>query len=171
MDVSAAAAAPTAPSDMLEGTPDFQIVAPNLPKGVNRFERLLWPISGILTSRFGYRWGRLHTGLDIATPTGTSVYAALSGTVQFAGWNSFGYGYLVVIRGVDNRDYYYAHNSRLLVKRGQFVAQGKLISRSGSTGNSTGPHLHFEVRIGGQARNPLAYLPSSQVLQARYAGK
>jgi murein DD-endopeptidase MepM/ murein hydrolase activator NlpD len=171
MDVSAAAVAPTAPSDMLEGTPDFQIVAPNLPKGVNRFERLLWPISGILTSRFGYRWGRLHTGLDIATPSGTSVYAALSGTVQFAAWNSFGYGYLVVIRGVDNRDYYYAHNSRLLVKRGQFIAQGKLISRSGNTGNSTGPHLHFEVRIGGKARNPLAYLPSSQVLQARYAGK
>jgi murein DD-endopeptidase MepM/ murein hydrolase activator NlpD len=169
---SAAAPAPTAPSDMLEVQQEFTIIEPvNPPARINRFERLLWPVSGILTSRFGYRWGRLHTGLDIAIPSGTSVYAALSGTVQFAGWNRFGYGYLVIIRGVDNRDYYYAHNSRLLVQRGQFVPQGRLISRSGSTGNSTGPHLHFEVRIGGVARNPIAYLPSSQVLQARYAGK
>ena len=172
MDSSAIAVMPTAPSDVLEGQIDFKIVEPiNPPAQINRFERLLWPISGILTSRYGYRWGRLHTGLDIAVPTGTAVYAALSGTVQFAGWNRFGYGYLVVIRGVDSRLYYYAHNSRLLVRVGQFVPQGRLISRSGNTGNSTGPHLHFEVRIGGVARNPLAYLPSSQVLQARYAGR
>ena len=172
MDTSAVGAMPTAPSDVLEGQTDFKIVEPiNPPAQINRFERLLWPISGILTSRYGYRWGRLHTGLDIAVPTGTTVYAALSGTVQFAGWNRFGYGYLVVIRGVDSRLYYYAHNSRLLVRVGQFVPQGRMISKSGSTGNSTGPHLHFEVRIGGVARNPLAYLPSSQVLQARYAGK
>ena len=172
MDSSALGTMPTAPSDVLEGQTDFKIVEPiNPPAQINRFERLLWPISGILTSRYGYRWGRLHTGLDIAVPTGTTVYAALSGTVQFAGWNRFGYGYLVVIRGVDSRLYYYAHNSRLLVRVGQFVPQGRMISKSGSTGNSTGPHLHFEVRIGGVARNPLAYLPSSQVLQARYAGK
>lgn len=172
MDSSAIGTMPTAPSDVLEGQIDFKIVEPiNPPAQINRFERLLWPISGMLTSRYGYRWGRLHTGLDIAVPTGTTVYAALSGTVQFAGWNRFGYGYLVVIRGVDSRLYYYAHNSRLLVRVGQFVPQGRMISKSGSTGNSTGPHLHFEVRIAGIARNPLAYLPSSQVLQARYAGK
>jgi len=172
MDSSAIGVMPTAPSDVLEGQIDFKIVEPiNPPAQINRFERPLWPISGILTSRYGYRWGRLHTGLDIAVPTGTGVYAALSGTVQFAGWNRFGYGYLVVIRGVDSRLYYYAHNSRLFVRVGQFVPQGRMISRSGSTGNSTGPHLHFEVRVGGVARNPLAYLPSSQVLQARYAGK
>ena len=172
MDSSAIGVMPTAPSDVLEGQIDFKIVEPiNPPAQINRFERPLWPISGILTSRYGYRWGRLHTGLDIAVPTGTSVYAALSGTVQFAGWNRFGYGYLVVIRGVDSRLYYYAHNSRLFVRVGQFVPQGRMISKSGSTGNSTGPHLHFEVRVGGVARNPLAYLPSSQVLQARYAGK
>ena len=172
MDLSAVGVMPTAPSDVLEDQTEYKIVQPiNPPAQINRFERLLWPISGILTSRYGYRWGRLHTGLDIAVPTGTGVYAALSGTVQFAGWNRFGYGYLVVIRGVDSRLYYYAHNSRLLVRVGEFVPQGRMISRSGSTGNSTGPHLHFEVRIGGVARNPLAYLPSSQVLQARYAGK
>ncbi len=172
MDSSAVGVMPTAPSDVLEDQTDYRIVEPiNPPAQINRSERLLWPISGILTSRYGYRWGRLHTGLDIAVPTGTAVYAALSGTVQFAGWNRFGYGHLVVIRGVDSRLYYYAHNSRLLVSVGQFVPQGRMISKSGSTGNSTGPHLHFEVRVGGVARNPLAYLPSSQVLQARYAGR
>ncbi len=171
MDEGAAAPAPTAPSDVLEDGTDYQIIEPNLPANVNRNEHLLWPLSGVLTSPFGYRWGKLHTGLDIAVPTGTSVYAALSGTVQFAGWNRFGYGYLVVVRGVDGRDYYYGHNSRLLVQRGQFVRQGSQISRSGSTGYSTGPHLHFEIRIGGKPRNPMAYLPSSQVQQARYAGR
>lgn len=172
MDPSAAGPSPTAPSDVLEGEVEFEIIAPtNPPASINRNERVLWPLSGVLTSRYGYRWGRLHTGLDIAIPTGTAVYAALSGTVQFSGWNRFGYGYLVVIRGVDGRDYYYAHNSRLLVKRGQFVRQGYLISRSGSTGNSTGPHLHFEIRVGGKPRNPMSYLPKSQVQQARYAGR
>lgn len=172
MDLTAVGVMPTAPSDVLEDQTSYKIVEPiNPPVQINRSERLLWPISGVLTSRYGYRWGRLHTGLDVAVPTGTAVYAALSGTVQFAGWNRFGYGYLVVIRGVDSRLYYYAHNSRLLVRIGQFVPQGRMISKSGSTGNSTGPHLHFEVRIAGVARNPLAYLPSSQVLQARYAGR
>jgi murein DD-endopeptidase MepM/ murein hydrolase activator NlpD len=172
MDPSAAGPSPTAPSDVLDGDVDFEIIAPtNPPATINRNERVLWPLSGVLTSRYGYRWGRLHTGLDIATPTGTAVYAALSGTVQFSGWNRYGYGYLVVVRGVDGRDYYYAHNSRLLVKRGQFVRQGYLISRSGNTGNSTGPHLHFEIRIGGKPRNPMSYLPKSQVQQARYAGR
>jgi murein DD-endopeptidase MepM/ murein hydrolase activator NlpD len=172
MDASAAAPTPTAPSDILEGEFTFEIVAPvNPPITINRNEKVLWPVSGVLTSRFGYRWGKLHTGLDIATPSGTSVYAALSGTVQFAGWNRYGYGYLVVIRGVDGRDYYYAHNSRILVKRGQFVRQGYMITKSGNTGFSTGPHLHFEIRIGGKPRNPSAYLPRSQVQQARYAGR
>ena len=81
---------PTTPSDVLQEQTDFKIIEPiNPPAQINRFERLLWPISGVLTSRYGYRWGRLHTGLDIAVPTGTTVYAALSGTVQFAGWNRF----------------------------------------------------------------------------------
>jgi LysM repeat protein len=139
-------------------------------------ERLLWPLQGVLTSYYGYRSLRIgrshfHTGLDIAAPRGTPVYAALSGRVEQAGWSRVGYGKLVIIRGWDGRRYYYGHNSRLLVKAGQWVNQGTLISRVGSTGYATGPHLHFEVRVGGHTRNPLAYLPRSQVQFARYAPK
>jgi murein DD-endopeptidase MepM/ murein hydrolase activator NlpD len=87
-------------------------------------ERLLWPLQGVLTSYYGYRSLRIgrshfHTGLDIAAPRGTPVYAALSGRVEQAGWSRVGYGNLVIIRGWDGRRYYYGHNSRLLVKAGQ----------------------------------------------------
>ena len=139
-------------------------------------ERLLWPLQGVLTSYYGYRSLRIgrshfHTGLDIAAPRGTPVYAALSGRVEQAGWSRVGYGNLVIIRGWDGRRYYYGHNSRLLVKAGQWVNQGTIISKVGSTGYATGPHLHFEVRVGGHTRNPIAYLPRSQVQFARYAPK
>lgn len=139
-------------------------------------ERLLWPLQGVLTSYYGYRRLRIgrshfHTGLDIAAPSGTPVYAALSGRVEQAGWSRVGYGKLVIIRGWDGRRYYYGHNSRILVKTGQWINQGTMISKVGSTGYATGPHLHFEVRIGGHTRNPLAYLPRSQVQFARYAPK
>jgi LysM repeat protein len=139
-------------------------------------ERLLWPLQGVLTSYYGYRSlrigrSRFHTGLDIAAPRGTPVYAALSGRVEQAGWSRVGYGKLVIIRGWNGRRYYYAHNSKLLVKAGQWVNQGTMISRVGSTGYATGPHLHFEVRVGGNSRNPIAYLPRSQVQFARYAPK
>jgi LysM repeat protein len=139
-------------------------------------ERLLWPLQGVLTSYYGYRSLRIgrshfHTGLDIAAPRGTPVYAALSGRVEQAGWSRVGYGNLVIIRGWDGKRYYYGHNSRLLVKAGQWVKQGTMISKVGSTGYATGPHLHFEVRVGGHTRNPIAYLPRSQVQFARYAPK
>lgn len=116
-----------------------------------------WPVKGRISSRFGPRWGRMHEGLDIAVNTGTQVRAAADGVVRFAGWNG-GYGYLVVIdhgRGIETR---YAHNSRLLVKRGQRVSRGEVIARSGSTGNSTGPHVHFEIRQNGKPVDPLRYL-------------
>ncbi len=139
-------------------------------------ERLLWPLQGVLTSYYGYRSlrigrSRFHTGLDIAAPQGTPVYAALSGRVEQAGWSRVGYGKLVIVRGWNGRRYYYAHNSRLLVKEGQWVNQGTMISRVGATGYATGPHLHFEVRVGSGTRNPIAYLPRSQVQFARYAPK
>ena len=131
------------------------------------YERPLWPIMGVITQRFSYRGPKNgHAGLDLAAPTGTPVYAALSGTVTFSGWNVFGYGQLVTIRGIDGRDYYYAHNSRRLVSKGQRVRQGQMISRVGSTGNSSGPHLHFEIRSGGSILNPSAILPSSRLRQA-----
>jgi murein DD-endopeptidase MepM/ murein hydrolase activator NlpD len=131
------------------------------------YERPLWPIMGVITQRFSYRGPKNgHAGLDLAAPIGTPVYAALSGTVTFSGWNVFGYGQLITIRGIDGRDYYYAHNSRRLVSKGQRVRQGQMISKVGSTGNSSGPHLHFEVRSGTRILNPSAILPSSRLRQA-----
>lgn len=116
-----------------------------------------WPVRGRISSRFGQRWGRMHEGVDLAVNVGTPVRAAADGVVRFAGWNG-GYGYLVVIdhgRGIETR---YAHNSRLTVKRGQRVTRGTVIAMSGSTGNSTGPHLHFEIRQNGKPVDPLRYL-------------
>lgn len=116
-----------------------------------------WPVQGPISSPFGPRWGRMHQGLDIAVVTGTPVRAAASGRVTFSGDNG-GYGLLVIIdhgNGVETR---YAHNSQLLVKVGDRVQRGQVIARSGNTGNSTGPHVHFEIRQYGQAVDPLLYL-------------
>ena len=116
-----------------------------------------WPARDRISSRFGWRWGRLHEGIDIAVPAGTPVRAAAPGRVVFAGWGG-GYGYLVSIdhgSGVVTR---YAHNSRLAVRVGQRVARGQIIAYSGSTGNSTGPHVHFEIRFRGRPVDPLRYL-------------
>lgn len=116
------------------------------------------PVSGgTITSKYGQRSSGFHTGVDIAVPTGTPVYAAAAGTVVKAGWSG-GYGYLVVIDHGNGYQTYYAHNSRLCVSVGQSVSKGQNIAYSGSTGNSTGPHLHFEVRINGNTTNPLNYI-------------
>ncbi len=112
---------------------------------------------GTVTSRFGRRSGGTHTGIDIALPTGTSIVAADGGTVTFAGWSG-GYGYVVKISHGSSTQTWYAHCSALLVSAGQQVAKGQPIARVGSTGNSTGPHLHFEVRINGSAVNPAPYI-------------
>ena len=117
----------------------------------------IWPVSGVLTSGFGYRWGRLHEGIDIAVPSGTPVHAAASGTVIVAGWVG-GYGNLVVVDHGNGLATAYGHNTSVAVGVGQSVAQGQVISYSGSTGHSTGPHVHFEVRINGSAVDPLGYL-------------
>ena len=116
-----------------------------------------WPVSGRLSSRYGMRWGAMHHGIDIAVPTGTAVRAAAAGRVSFAGWNG-GYGNLVVIDHGNSVETRYAHNSRLVVKVGQQVRRGDIIAYSGSTGRSTGPHVHFEIRQRGQSVNPLNYL-------------
>lgn len=121
--------------------------------------RFIYPAQGILTSSFGWRWGRMHQGIDIAGPTGTPIVAAAAGVIQFAGWNSGGYGYLVEIRHADGSLTRYAHNSRLLVSQGERVEQGRAIALMGSTGYSTGPHCHFEIHPAGKgAVNPLAYI-------------
>lgn len=117
----------------------------------------IWPVSGTLTSNYGWRWGRMHQGIDVAAGTGTPIAAASSGTVIVAGWNG-GYGQLVVVDHGGGVSTAYAHMSAMSVSVGQSVGQGTILGAVGSTGNSTGPHLHFEVRINGSATDPLPYL-------------
>ncbi|MDY6936066.1 MAG: peptidoglycan DD-metalloendopeptidase family protein [Cyanobacteriota bacterium] len=119
-----------------------------------------WPAQGELSSGYGWRWGRMHQGIDIAGPVGTPIVAAAPGKVTYSRWNSGGYGNLVEITHPDGSITLYAHNSRLLVNEGEDVEQGQQIAEMGSTGFSTGPHLHFELHPAGVgAVDPMAYLP------------
>lgn len=130
------------------GTKEPQIVATG---------RYTWPLSrgGQITSRYGMRGGRLHAGVDIGAPTGTPIVAADNGVVTAAGWNG-GYGKCVTIsHGASST--VYGHLSQIMVKQGQTVEKGQTIGLLGSTGISTGPHLHFEIREGGSTKNPLQY--------------
>ena len=121
----------------------------------------IWPTKGIFTSGYGWRWGRMHRGIDIANNVGTPILASRGGQVIFAGWNDGGYGYMVEIRHDDGTLSRYAHNSQVLVRSGDLVSQGSVISLMGSTGRSTGPHLHFEILPAGRgAVNPLQFLPA-----------
>src|SRR5436190_4360635 len=119
---------------------------------------LIWPCRGPLTSGFGMRWGRMHQGQDIACGYGTPIHAAKAGTVVFAGVMG-GYGNAVIIDHGGGFSTLYGHQSRMSASQGQHVDQGEVIGYVGSTGHSTGPHLHFETRFGGAARNPIPYLP------------
>lgn len=118
---------------------------------------LVWPVGGPITSGFGPRWGRMHEGIDIAGSSGTPIAAAAAGTVIIAGWSG-GYGNLVVIDHGNGISTAYGHNSSLAVSVGQSVGQGTVVSGMGTTGHSTGVHLHFEVRVNGSAVDPLGYL-------------
>ncbi|HWJ03155.1 MAG TPA: M23 family metallopeptidase, partial [Verrucomicrobiae bacterium] len=116
-----------------------------------------WPLSGTISSPYGWRKGEFHDGLDIAAEKGTEIAAARGGTVVFAGW-SYGYGQAVKIDHGDGYSTLYAHTSKMLVGVGDQVTAGQVIALVGSTGRSTGPHLHFEVRYAGKTLNPLNYL-------------
>lgn len=124
-----------------------------------------WPVPGVsrITSEFGYRihpvlkYKKMHTGLDIGAPSGTTVVAANGGTVIMAGWNN-SYGNLVMIDHGGGIVTLYAHNSSLLVNTGDVVKRGQAVAKSGSTGMSTGPHVHFEVRVNGEYKNPREWL-------------
>jgi murein DD-endopeptidase MepM/ murein hydrolase activator NlpD len=118
---------------------------------------LIWPVSGPVTSPFGYRWGRLHAGIDIGVPYGTPIHAAASGTVVLAGWTG-GYGNYTCIDHGGGMATCYAHQSSYAVSNGAQVSQGQVIGYVGSTGHSFGAHLHFEVRINGNPVDPLGYL-------------
>ena len=151
---AAAAAAAAAQSSGGQGASD------NWVQGTGQ---LSWPVSGEITSPYGYRvhpiWGTTiyHSGIDIGVDEGTPVHAADGGVVVWSGWMG-GYGYAVVIDHGNGLSTLYGHNSELAVDEGQSVAKGQVISYAGSTGNSTGPHVHFEVRVNGDPVDPMGYL-------------
>jgi murein DD-endopeptidase MepM/ murein hydrolase activator NlpD len=118
---------------------------------------LSWPVNAPITSSFGWRWGRMHEGIDLGAAYGSPIAAAAAGTVIYAGWLG-GYGNLTVIDHGGGLSTAYGHQSSIGVSVGQHVEQGEIIGNVGSTGHSTGPHLHFEVRVNGQAVDPLGYL-------------
>ncbi|NLZ53715.1 MAG: peptidoglycan DD-metalloendopeptidase family protein [Thermoanaerobacteraceae bacterium] len=119
--------------------------------------RFVWPTVGQITSPFGQRGREFHTGIDIAQSRGAPVRASNSGTVTFAGWRG-GYGNLVIINHGGGIETYYAHNSAINVSVGQQVEKGQQIAKVGSTGRSSGNHVHFEIRVNGSPVNPLNYL-------------
>jgi len=117
----------------------------------------IWPVEGPVTSPFGWRWGRMHEGIDIGVGSGTPIMAAAAGTVIYSGWMS-GYGNLVVIDHGNGLATAYGHQSSIAAGNGAQVAQGQTIGYVGCTGHCFGPHLHFEVRINGSPVDPLGYL-------------
>lgn len=125
--------------------------------GISR-KGFAWPIRGRITSPYGPRWGGFHTGIDIDCRTGDRIGASKAGKVIAAEWGG-GYGRMVIIDHGNGVTTLYAHNSRMYVHEGQRVTQRQAISACGATGNATGDHLHFEVRVNGQHQNPTRYLP------------
>ncbi|MBR4532429.1 M23 family metallopeptidase [bacterium] len=120
----------------------------------------IWPVKGVVTSKFGARWGKKHSGIDIGCPEGTPIYAAADGKVVFSGEKS-GYGLTIIILHPDNSFTIYAHNSKNLVSEQKQVKKGEKIALVGQTGKATGPHLHFEIRKGSEPVDPLENLPKT----------
>lgn len=149
--IQAAQAAPPPSPDSNAGSP------PPPPSGQPSSSGLIWPVSGTITSPFGMRWGKLHPGLDIGAGMGTPIKAAAAGRVIVAAYDG-GYGNLVVIDHGNGLATAYAHQSQIAVSVGEQVGQGQVIGYVGSTGFSTGPHLHFEVRVNGSPVDPMGYL-------------
>ncbi len=131
-------------------------------------EPSLWPVNGILRSSFGGRSdpfsgeGAFHTGIDLSAPVGTAVHVTADGVVTSAGWDG-AYGKLVIVDHGNGVETYYAHLSGFLVVPGEEVRRGQIIALSGGTGRATGPHIHYEVRVGGTPVNPYKYLGKTQV--------
>jgi murein DD-endopeptidase MepM/ murein hydrolase activator NlpD len=146
--VTAAITAPQA----IQTAPDQHLPTP--PSSASGF---IWPVRGTLVSPYGERWGRLHSGIDIAAPAGTPIVASASGQVVYAGSMS-GYGLIVVIQHAGGIATAYAHNSSIAVSVGQSVGQGQTIATVGCTGHCFGDHVHFELRVGGSPVDPMGYL-------------
>jgi len=123
---------------------------------------MLWPVDGTLSSPFGPRQGRVHDGIDVAVAEDTPVRVACDGVVAYAGNGMRGYGNVVIVQHAGGLATVYAHNRALAVRVGDRVTQGQEIARSGQTGHATAPHLHFEVRLGSIARDPLGYLSPNE---------
>lgn len=158
-------AAPEQPGALPDSQPQSvaQLVA-ELPGGVSGSRPSFSPLArAAVTSNFGYRrhpisgGHKLHAGIDLSAPTGTPVYATALGVVGTAGWQG-GYGLLIQLSHAENHSTRYGHLSRIAVRPGQIVEPGQLIGYVGSTGRSTGPHLHYEVRINGAAIDPVPYM-------------
>ncbi len=148
--------------EQLEETVEVAAVAQIVKRGTKSRPTYMYPVSNWnVTSNFGYRWGRLHAGTDVGIPTGTTVRASRSGKIITAGWLG-GYGNCVMIDHGDGVTTIYGHLSQVLVSVGQYVDQGEQIALSGNTGRSTGPHLHFEIRVGGAPTDATPYLEGRQ---------
>jgi murein DD-endopeptidase MepM/ murein hydrolase activator NlpD len=131
----------------------------SIPTSTDNSSVMIWPTEGTISSGFGWRWGKVHKGIDIASSVGTPVWAAASGVVEFAGWDDSGYGNMIDIRHPDGFLTRYAHLSDIYAQQGSVVNQSQVIGAVGNTGNSTGPHLHFEIiPLSGVAVNPIYYL-------------
>jgi murein DD-endopeptidase MepM/ murein hydrolase activator NlpD len=124
--------------------------------------RFAWPVKGALISQFGIRNGRRHDGVDLKGDTGDPIKASAKGKVVFSG-QMRGYGNIIIVRHKDDFFTVYAHNSKNIARKDDNVKEGQLIAKVGRTGRATGPHLHFEVRNGQKARNPLFFLPHRDI--------
>ncbi len=129
------------------------------PRGKSAIPKIAWPIRGKVTSRFGMRDGAHHDGVDIPARPGTPIRAAESGRVVHSGNKLAGYGNMIILKHAGKLSTVYAHNHKNLVRLGEFVEKGQIIAEVGSTGRTSAPHVHFEVRRDGRPRNPLDYLP------------
>lgn len=148
--------------EQLQETVEVAAVAQVVKRGTKSKPTYMFPVTNWnVTSNFGYRWGRLHAGTDVGVPTGTTVRASRAGQVITAGWLG-GYGNCVIIDHGDGVCTRYGHLSEVTVSVGQYVDQGQQVALSGNTGRSTGPHLHFEIRINGEAVDPMPYLYQTQ---------
>ncbi len=139
---------------------------------VSETDQFIWPIRNteLITSGLGRRWGKLHPGVDIPSARGTIIRAAMEGKVIFRGFAG-GYGRMVTLEHRNGYVTKYAHNSVLLVKKGDYVQKGQVLALVGSTGHSTGNHLHFEIRCEDIPLNPLDFLPERSNLEIRHPGR
>lgn len=123
----------------------------------------IWPVDGFISSPYGERWGSFHWGLDIAADNLSEIGAAAAGVVIESGWKNDSYGYAVMIDHGNGRQTLYGHCSSVVAEVGDWVETGQTVALVGSTGNSTGPHVHFEIRLDGVCVDPLLYLPVNDI--------